>query len=89
MRLIFCGECAMKFIDENGEPTEMRWAKFGPLDGDGDEVLITSTEPHPALHLVEREWKMVPCDGCEVEVVVSKSSYWFLEGHTDMRVKSD
>ncbi len=86
MRLIFCNDCAHKYMDENGEPTEIYWARFGPQGSDGDEeVLVCGTAPHPLLRLFEAAWKYVPCDGCGEDVVVSQSSYWFLEDRLDLR----
>lgn len=87
MRLITCGDCGLRLAQQGN--AEFFLARYGPVpfDGDVDEVLICGTEVDPLLYLFEPECKWMECDGCGTEVVVSQSSYWFLEGHTDMRRK--
>lgn len=79
-RFIFCNDCAARFLDENGMPTAVFLAMFGPQGiGDEDALLVCSyvEDAHPLLP--EHPYTSRPCDGCNRDVFISGSSFWYLK----------
>lgn len=81
MRLILCNECAAKYIDENGEPSQFFLAMFGPQGSEKmDECVLISSPAHELPTWWRAgELTTLPCDGCAVVLSISCSSEWFLQ----------
>lgn len=82
-RLIFCPDCAQKYMDENGHPNGFYLAMFGDQGHSNEDlVLVTMTIAKTEPILLTIDHAVRNCDGCKQLCYISQSSYWFLSERT-------
>lgn len=86
MKRVFCMDCARRFFDEHGEPTDVYLAMFGPQGlTDEDAMLVSSLwvdyASNPMFMILHPGCRPLPCDGCSREVSISPSSGWFIDAY--------